>query len=162
ATSTIGALAGDTSVVVKSAAGWPSSGWFNADSQVIRYTSISYSGNDTIGDTLQGIPPLLTVVSLGRSGQTAVATTASPHGFTLKQRVVIIGADQAEYNGTREITAVNSSTVFSYLVNGAPQSPATGKKIVTSAAGAITGAIGGGTTVLTVPMLVGVSGIVVP
>src|SRR5262249_10136391 len=65
ATSTIGALAGDTSVVVKSAAGWPSSGWFNADSQVIRYTSISRSGNDTIGDTLQGIPPLLAVTSIG-------------------------------------------------------------------------------------------------
>src|SRR5262249_36871284 len=64
--------------------------------------------------------------------------------------------------GTRTITAIPTSVQFQYVVNGAPQSPATGVKIVTSAPGAITGAIGGGTTVMSVPMLVGVSGIGTP
>jgi hypothetical protein len=161
AVSTIGALAGDTSVVVQSAAGWPTSGWFDADSQVIRYNGISY-GQYNQGDTLLNIPPLLTVTSLGRTGQTAVATTAAAHGFTKGQRVVILGADQPEYCGTRTIIDVPNATQFYYLVNGNPATTATGAKIVTSAPGAITGAIAGGTTVLSVPMLTGVTGLVTP
>src|SRR5262252_4187942 len=158
ATSTIGALAGDTAIVVTSAVGWPVPGWFKADAQVIRYTGITLGGAGTAGDLISGIPPLLAVTALGRSGQTAVATTASAHGFTVGQRVIVLGADQPEYNGTRTVTAVASNT-FNYLVTGTPASPATGAAIATSAPGAITGAIAGGTTVVTVPMLIGVSGI---
>ena len=159
--STIGALAGDTSVVVASAAGWPTAGWFAADSQVIRYTGISY-GQFNQGDTLTGIPPLLTVSSLGRSGQTAVATTVAAHGFRVGQRIVVLGADQPEYTGTRTLTAIPGGAQFSYLVSGAPASPATGQKILTSAPGAISAGIAGGTAVVSVAMLVGVSGLNVP
>jgi len=162
--STIGALAGDTSVMVTSAAGWPNSGWFNAASQTVRYNGISVSPFQT-GDTLQNIPPLLEVSSLTRSGQTAIANTVFPHGFKLNQRVVILGAVQPEYTGTRDVTAVPSATQFYYLVNGAPASPATaapGQKIYTSAPGALVAPVAGGTAILSVPMLTGVSGIGVP
>ena len=161
AVSTIGALAGDTTIAVQSAAGWPSTGWLDADSQTIRYNGIQF-GIPGTSDLLIGVPPLLAVTSLSRSGQTAVAQTAAGHGFRVGQRIVVLGADQQEYNGTRTITAIPTSVQFQYVVNGAPQSPATGVKIVTSAPGAITGAIGGGTTVMSVPMLVGVSGIGTP
>jgi len=168
--STIGALPGDVAVVVQSAAGWPSAGWFDADSQVVRYNGISFSPWGT-GDTLTGIPPLLQITSLTRSGQTATANTVTPHGFKVGQRVVVLGAVQPEYTGTRTITALGGDDVFQYLVNGAPASPATvptppsgqpAQKLWTSAPGALTGAIAGGTTVLSMPMLTGVSGIGVP
>ena len=48
-TSTIGALAGDTTLVLNGVTGLPTAGWFYADSQLIRYTGISAT-------TLTGIP----------------------------------------------------------------------------------------------------------
>jgi phage tail sheath protein FI len=65
------------------------------------------------------------VTGITRSGATATATTASPHGFSTGQRVTIAGANQAEYNGTFTIT-VTGGTTFTYAVTGAPATPATG------------------------------------
>jgi len=161
--STIGALAGDTSVLVQSAAGWPSSGWFEADSQIIRYGGITAAPFNQ-GDILTGIPTLLQITSLSRSGTVATATTASAHGFHLGQRVVVLGATEPDYNGTRTVTALVGATGFQYTVawgSDTAQAPL-GKRMWTSYPGAITGAIAGGTTVLSVPMLTGVSGIGVP
>lgn len=153
ATSTIGALAGDASVLLKSTAGWPTSGWFEGDGQIIRYTGIT-------GNLLTGIPPLLTVSSITRSGTTATATTASAHGFTTGQRIVVLGADQPEYTGGHTVT-VTGTTTFTYDVTGSPATPATGT-IKVSQPGAISGALAGGTTVQTIAMLTGVSGLVNP
>lgn len=151
--STIGALAGDTSVMLQSTAGWPTSGWFNGDGQIIRYTGIS-------GNALTGIPPLLAVTSITRSSTTATVTTVAPHGFVTGQRIVVLGADQSEYTGTRTVTVTGAST-FTYDVAASAVTPATGT-IKVSQAGAITGALAGGLTVTTIPMLTGVSGVIVP
>jgi hypothetical protein len=152
-TSTIGALSSDASVRLKSAAGWPSSGWFEGDGQIIRYTGIS-------ADTLTGIPPLITISSILRSGTTATATTVGPHGYTTGQRIVIVGANESEFAGSHTVT-VTSSTVFLYDVPLTAATFATGT-IKASQPGAIIGALAGGLTVQTVPMLTGVSGLANP
>ena len=68
----------------------------------------------------------LTVSSITRSSTTATVTTSTAHGLFVGQRVLIAGADQSDYNGTFTITAVNSSTVFTYTVANSPATPATG------------------------------------
>jgi hypothetical protein len=152
ATSTIGALAGDASVLLQSTAGWPTSGWFDGDGQIIRYNGIS-------GNALTGIPPLLSA-TITRAGSVATATAASPHGYTTGQRIVILGANQPEYTGSHTVT-VTGPTTFTYDVTGTPQTPATGT-IKISQPGAIIGALAGGVTVQTIPMLTGVTGLTVP
>lgn len=66
-----------------------------------------------------------TVSSITRSGGTATVTTSTPHGFATGQKVVISGANQADYNGAQTIT-VTSPTVFTYTVANNPATPATG------------------------------------
>lgn len=154
--STIGALAGDTSLLLESTAGWPTAGWLEADSQIINWTSIG-------GNTLFGIPSLVPA-SISRGGTTAFGSTAGAHGFADGQRVVILGTDQPEYAGTHQVT-VTGSTTFTYpltFTGTPPATPATGAKIRVSAPGAITGAIAGGTSVVTRPHLSGVSGVAAP
>jgi hypothetical protein len=55
----------------------------------------------------------------------ATATTASPHGFSTGDSVVIQGAAQAQYDGPFTVT-VTSPTTFSYTIPGVAVSPATG------------------------------------
>ena len=69
------------------------------------------------------------VSSITRSGTTATVTTATAHGFTTGQKVVISGATQADYNGAFTVT-VTSSTVFTYTVANSPTTPATGTILV--------------------------------
>lgn len=66
-----------------------------------------------------------TVSSITRSSSTATVTTATPHGFTTGQKVVISGATQADYNGAFTVT-VTGPTVFTYTVSNSPVTPATG------------------------------------
>lgn len=63
-------------------------------------------------------------VTITRSGTTATVTHAS-HGKATGDYVVIAGANQREYNGTKQITVVNAST-YTYQVSGSPATPATG------------------------------------
>jgi hypothetical protein len=63
-------------------------------------------------------------VTITRSGDVATVTHAS-HGKATGDYVVIAGADQREYNGTKQITVVNAST-YTYQVSGSPATPATG------------------------------------
>jgi hypothetical protein len=65
------------------------------------------------------------VSSITRSGTTATATTATAHGFTTGQKVVISGATQTDYNGAFTVT-VTSTTAFTYTVANSPATPATG------------------------------------
>lgn len=63
--------------------------------------------------------------TITRSGSVATAVTASAHGLTSNAYVVIAGADQREYNGTKQTTVVNTTT-FTFTVSGTPATPATG------------------------------------
>lgn len=79
---------------------------------VVRFTA-GYSGTAA------------TVSSITRSGTTATVTTSAAHGYATGQRVTLAGADQADYNGTFEITVTGAST-FTVTVSGSPATPATG------------------------------------
>lgn len=148
--STIGAVAGDTVLLLSTVTGWPTAGWLKAGSQIIKWTGIS-------GTQLTGIPGARSVTSITRSGTTATATTSGNHGFTTNDVVTIQGAVQSEYNGARTIT-VTGLTTFTYELAGAPTTPATGT-ITVYAAGAILASIPGGLGVVTAPFLSGVSGL---
>ncbi len=56
------------------------------------------------------------VSSLVKNGGTAVATTATPHGFETGDQVTIDGASPAIYTGDKEVTKI-SDTEFSYRTN---------------------------------------------
>ena len=66
-----------------------------------------------------------TVTSITRSGSVATVTMAASHGASTGQNATIRGATQADYNGTFPIT-VTGATTFTYLVDGAVTTPATG------------------------------------
>lgn len=72
----------------------------------------------------------ISIKTLIRSGQTATATTTSPHNFANNVIPVITGADQTEYNIAANITVTGLDT-FEYQIDGAPITPATG--IITAA-----------------------------
>lgn len=72
-----------------------------------------------------------TISSITRSSSTATVTTAAAHGYTTGQRVTVSGVDQADYNGTFEIT-VTGAAAFTYTVSGTPTTPATGSMVVAS------------------------------
>jgi hypothetical protein len=118
-TSTIGALAGSTTLALSSVAGFPPAGWVDVDGQVIRYTGIS-------GTTLTGIPPLV-FATITRVG--AVATiTVGAHGWATGDTIVVIGAQQSEYNGAHVVTVIDGNTA-TYAVSGTPVTPATSTPI---------------------------------
>lgn len=77
-------------------------------------------------------------VTLTRSGTTATVTAPIDHGFLTGQEVKISGAREAAYNGTVAIT-VTSPRSFTYTVDGAPSTPATGTVRVESNLGATMG-----------------------
>ena len=63
--------------------------------------------------------------TITRSGSTATAT-ATAHGLTAGQLVLIRGADQEEYNGIKTVDAVPTANTFEFTVSGTPTTPATG------------------------------------
>jgi hypothetical protein len=154
-TSTIGALAGSTTLALSSVAGFPPAGWVDVDGQIIRYTGIA-------GATLTGIPALV-AATITRAA--AVATiTVNAHGWTTGDTVIVVGAAQPEYNGGHVVTVLDGNTA-TYAVSGTPVTPATpaaGGTITAGVSGAITRAIAGGAPATTVPLLVGVSGLTTP
>jgi len=150
--STIGAITGDTSLLLSSVTGWPTVGWLKAGSLLVRWNGIS-------GTTLTGIPGGQDS-TITRSGTTATVTTTGSHGFATNDVVTIQGAEQSEYNGSHKIT-VTGSTTFTYTIAGSPATPATGT-IKVYAVGAILAPIQGGSGVVTAPFLSGVSGLTYP
>ena len=87
---------------------------------------ISALSGETIN--LTSIPRwVITPTSITRVGSTATVTNPAGHvnWFGNKDRVLIAGAVETEYNGTHEITRI-SDTQFSYAVSGTPATPATG------------------------------------
>jgi len=67
----------------------------------------------------------VTLASLAQTGGVATATTSAAHGFKSHQIVEIAGATPAAYNGKHRIT-VTSPTAFTFAVEGATASPASG------------------------------------
>lgn len=65
-----------------------------------------------------------TISSIGQSSTTATLTTATPHGLSTGDTVVIAGATPAAFNGTFSIT-VTTATAFTYQMLTAPGSNAT-------------------------------------
>lgn len=71
------------------------------------------------------VPRSLSVTSLVRSGTTATATTAEPHGYTTGDWVIVSGASPAGYNGRVKVTVTGTLT-FTFSVDGALTTPAAG------------------------------------
>jgi type IV pilus assembly protein PilY1 len=71
------------------------------------------------------------ISSLTRSGTTATATVPSTAALSTGDYVTIAGATQPEYNGVFAITIIDA-THFSYVISGAPVTPATGAKTFTT------------------------------
>ena len=67
------------------------------------------------------------VSSITRSGNTATVTIFN-HGYSSSDRIMISGADQAQYNGIFTPGSISSST-FTISVSGSPATPATGQII---------------------------------
>jgi hypothetical protein len=153
ATSTIGALAGSTTLTLSSVAGFPPAGWVDVDGQTIHYTGIS-------GTTLIGIPPMLPA-SITRAGAVATITVLGGLGWATGDTVVVIGAAQSEYNGAHVVTVLDGATA-TFAVSGTPVSPATtATTLLAGMSGAMTRAVDGGAVATTLPMLTGVSGITI-
>lgn len=107
------------------------------------FASFPISSVSTTGEWFEitGEQPVsanLTVSSITRSGTVATTTTSTAHGLIVGQSVVVSGATQTDYNGTFLVTAINSSTVFTYTVANSPTTPATGTITAVYGVGSIT------------------------
>jgi len=70
-------------------------------------------------------PSPISVLTLTSSGITATCTTATEHGLSNNEYVVISGAVESAYNGTFKIKAI-STTQFTYTLLSSTTSPANG------------------------------------
>jgi len=78
----------------------------------------------------ENVPDPISMTSLTRSSAVATAQTATSHGFTTGDFVTVAGAVPVGYNGKVKIT-VTGATTFTYAVNIALTTPATGPITVT-------------------------------
>lgn len=69
--------------------------------------------------------PFVPILILTKDGTTAHATASSLHNFTEGDYVLIVGADQIEYNGLKQVH-ITSETTFDFEITGDPVEPATG------------------------------------
>lgn len=82
--------------------------------------------NSAITDAMLNSSNSTAVSSIVRSGTTATVTTGANHGFASGDSVTISGANQAEYNGRKDLIVKLDNTSFSFTVAEYPPSPATG------------------------------------
>lgn len=75
--------------------------------------------------SLATVASAVSVTSITQTGGVATATTSTAHGYSDGDQVTIAGANQAGYNLTINVT-VTGSTTFTYPVDSATVSPATG------------------------------------
>ncbi len=66
------------------------------------------------------------VTSISRNGQVATVTTSAAHGLENCMNITISGAVETDYNVTDGRILVISDTVFCYIVENSPSTPATG------------------------------------
>lgn len=88
-------------------------------------TLTTSTGNYTSTSSATITAQNISVTSIVRSGQTATATTISPHGLANNVTPTISGAGETEYNIAANITVTGLDT-FEYQVAGSPTTPATG------------------------------------
>lgn len=62
--------------------------------------------------------------SITRSGSTATVTCTA-HGYAVNDEVVILGANQSEYEGHFTVATVPDANTFTVTVSGTPATPAT-------------------------------------
>lgn len=92
--------------------------------------SVKVTAKDAASDAaIEGARVLLyastgSSVTITRSSSTATVSHTT-HGYVTGQKVVILGAEQGEYNGTKTITYIDANS-YSYTVSGTPTTPATG------------------------------------
>ena len=70
------------------------------------------------------------VTSITRSGSLVIVTTTATNTFNVYDYITISGADQTGYNGSWMIQSIVSPTVFQFILNTTPTSPATGTILV--------------------------------
>ena len=103
--------------------------------EIVNNKTVSVSVDDNVGVDLEDARVRLVAstggdltpnqsVSITRSGSTATATQTA-HGMATGDEVMIVGADQIEYNGYKTITVTGANT-YTFTVSGTPDTPATG------------------------------------
>lgn len=75
------------------------------------------------------------IVSMTRSGDTVTVVTATPHGLSQYDTILIAGADQSGYNGYQSVNYTTNSTTFAFRIQTTPATPATGTPSYTMADG---------------------------
>lgn len=64
------------------------------------------------------------ITSITRSG-TVATVTATSHGVIAGDYIVVTGAEQSDYNGTKKVLTVPTVNTLTYEVTGSPATPAT-------------------------------------
>lgn len=87
----------------------------------------AHSSGNGEGWPVAGIGTGISITSITRSSSTATATVASTAALVVGQIIQVIGATQAEYNGSHKILTIpGGGTTFTFAVTGTPATPATG------------------------------------
>jgi hypothetical protein len=104
--------------------------------QVVRQTRRQFryqSGKAIQMSTGSILKPQLSVETITSSGSTVTVTTKFAHGLGVGGYVTVSGTNETNYSGTYAVTAVTSTTVFTYTAAGTPSAtPATGYPIIVS------------------------------
>lgn len=84
-----------------------------------------FDGGSCYAQMWWGVYPYIAVSCTIVSAAGTATVTQVAHGYSSNDQILIAGADQADYNGTYNITVSDVDT-YTYAVGGGPASPATG------------------------------------
>lgn len=103
-----------------------------AGSVVAKDTELVANGNAYVVDhDVSIVQQSIAAISLTRSGDIVTFQSSGPHNLATGQVVVISGATESDYNGTVDIV-VTAADKFTYAIDTAPTSPASGSPLVTA------------------------------
>lgn len=109
-------------------------GWMSVVYKTIEHLMKGFQAldviNDRDGDPLPENPPAYSrdsksVTSLTQAAGTATATVTA-HGYAVGELVCVGGANETEYNGWQTVLTTPDANSFTYAVDAAAASPATG------------------------------------
>ena len=102
-------------------------GDFARDSAVPTQLAVKSYVDNSVGAGVLRSAPTIGVQNLTSTGATATVTSFTTSNVYVGDSVTVSGADQANYNGTFVVTAVdNANNSFTYTMPGTAVSPATG------------------------------------
>jgi len=102
-------------------------GDFSRDAAVPTQLAVKTYVDGQVGAGIVRSSPTIGVSLLTSSGTTATVTSFVANNVYLGDQIVVSGANQANYNGTFTVTAVNATAkTFAYTMTGTAVSPATG------------------------------------